>query len=528
MIDELHAASTAVKATLERYLNACLAVGNQYELGGSLSGERIINELQQIEFYESQIDESRIILRKFRNRRSDIAPISSLPPELLSRVFLLARKTEPCFLEEAAHLNCLPESLESLLHVCSYWRSVALALPALWIHIDIAPHHMLNKRLLTCGKLFAANAGQAPLEIHIGVSGTTRYPSRKDDLFEFCTSIATRTKSLLISLDVLGGDEGAIIERFLANSVPRTLTRLIIGLSHGWKGFIAANDSETPHGNVVRWLDIPHHYLEEVLRYVTVLRLYAVYPYWTSQAYHGLTKLHLTDPAGLITVSQLASILCTSPQLRFFYFGSSITNDDAVPSPVHLNDLEVFHLDIQEPLVTRDSILRMISPSSKPLRMSITLGEDEITSLIESEWGRFFTRSNIAQLRLYSPLGDISLPLPELLALVPNLQALSLDGFDPSHFKPSSGPVDSRGPVGTRLTVLHLTSSTINPETFRYIAETYPIQRITIDEGTCWVESGGDPCNCRRLEFCKDELLEVRGAINFVSGVDPVKEEDWD
>lgn len=542
MIDELQTSSNILKAALERYRNACLALKSQYELGNTFSdfSEIVVNALQQIASYESKIDEIRKIVHTIRNRRSNIVPISALPPELLSRIFLLARRTGPCCLARGTALSeCHPESLVPILHVCSYWRSVALALPALWTHVDIAPYHKLNKRLLTFGKLFAANTGKAPLEIHINMDEPTNRPPLEPDLVEICASVAARANSIQLSLFDPGDEEFWMIRTLLANSVSRGLTRLIMSFKDGDNhsirpGFIVANDAEETFNDVddddVWPLDVPHHHLEQVLRYVTVLRLDTIYPYWTSLAYHGLAKLHLTEPSGtLITVSQLAGILSASPQLCFLHFGSAIMMEDEFPTPVRLDNLEVLRLDVEEPF-ERVSILDIISPGSIPLRMSITLGENEIMSLTESEYKEFFTRSNVTQLHFSSRQGSASLPLPELLALVPNLQALFLGGFYIGHaikgFLNEPDPFGDEDSEEFRLAKLHLASSTVNPDAFCWIAETYRIQSITIEERTCLVESGGDPCKLRKMEYCGEQFIDI--GFEFVSGVDPVEDENWD
>lgn len=528
IIGELHNASRILKEALDQYRNACFAITSHYELGSTFNGfsDIIAIELQNTASYETAINESTKFLRKVRNRCLDIVPISSLPPEILSRIFLLAHKMEPRFLKGTGLEKYPSRSPESLLHVCSYWHSVALALPNLWTHIDIAPYHELNGNLFTYGKLFAANARQKLLDIHIDMSGGFSWSSLGGGLLEFCAFIAAR------SLDTLWDGKISILENPFANCVPWKLTRLVITSSDSKdmspEGFIVASDSESPPTDYVWDLAIPHHHLEKTLRYISVLRLDVLYPYWTSQAYHGLVKLRLTDVSGsFITISQLAGILSASPQLRYVYFGSSITLDDVVHASVRLDDLDVFHLDIEDPL-KRDSVLRIISPGSNPLRMSIILGDAESPPLTNSEWIRFFSRSNIAQLRVDSPDGAASLPLPELLASVPKIQALSLDGFDLRPACKGSSDSVSMSYVGSRLNTLHLAYSVINPEVFRWVTETYPIQRITIDEGTCFIEFGGNPDDVHYVRDWKCKLLEVSGAIDFIRDTDPIKGENWD
>lgn len=506
-----------------------------------------MNKLQQTVCYGAKRNESKPVAHRYHN----LAPICSLPPELLSRIFLWASRMEPCFLKKSSTLWKYPsKSPESLLHVCSYWRSVALASPALWTHIDIAPHHDFNEQLFTYGTVFAANAGQAPLDVHISTHGEISCHTFKHDLLQFCTSIAARAKSFHLQVASDDSEEISIVDKLFSNCVPGKLTRLIIKRSARndddddddrsdnddydddeiQPGFIMANDSEIFPDEVTWLLDVSHRHLEEVLLRATVLHLDMLYPHWTSQAYRGLVKLHLTDPSDTpVTLSQLAGILSTSPQLRFFYFGFSIMEHDVLPAPVHLDNLEVLHLDVSESR-ERDAILGIISPGSKPLRMSICTRKSESPSLTNSTHSRLFAWSNVAQLSVTSRESHGSLSIPELLALVPNLQALSLDQFD---LQPAcKGPldaVDGKGSAGSQLTKLHLASSDISLDVFRWVTKTYPLQEITIEAATSWTEiRSGYMGHIRSPNSCKNNLREIFPAIEFVIGRDPVKDEDWD
>ena len=66
-------------------------------------------------------------------------PISSLPPELLSRIFCVLRDT---FFDHPSHWKDLseirPDRWMAILRVCNTWRDVAIHTPMLWTHIVLS------------------------------------------------------------------------------------------------------------------------------------------------------------------------------------------------------------------------------------------------------------------------------------------------------------------------------------------------------------------------------------------------------
>ena len=90
-----------------------------------------------------------------------LARFKRLPPEILSEIFV----------------RCLPEktSFDPLLaptvltHVCHDWRTIALNSPRLWSMIIVPDWQSLPSGLLDLFKLWVARAGEAPLDVEIGM-----------------------------------------------------------------------------------------------------------------------------------------------------------------------------------------------------------------------------------------------------------------------------------------------------------------------------------------------------------------------
>ncbi|TFK56875.1 hypothetical protein OE88DRAFT_65997 [Heliocybe sulcata] len=84
-------------------------------------------------------------IRTLNSRRSALAPISSLPTELLSMVF------EACCFESGGAIT--------ITHVCHHWRATAVGIPGLW------RSPLLSR--LECTKEFIRRAKGAPLDITV-------------------------------------------------------------------------------------------------------------------------------------------------------------------------------------------------------------------------------------------------------------------------------------------------------------------------------------------------------------------------
>ncbi|EIW51745.1 uncharacterized protein TRAVEDRAFT_54172 [Trametes versicolor FP-101664 SS1] len=106
-------------------------------------------------------DLSKVVLSLRQEHNSRTFP-GKLPPEVLLHVFRHAREVKDT-LDDDSHLIIPPpdhKTLLSLTHVCRFWRSTAIASPALWSHVPRVP--------VKISSLFLQRAGKkVPLTIHI-------------------------------------------------------------------------------------------------------------------------------------------------------------------------------------------------------------------------------------------------------------------------------------------------------------------------------------------------------------------------
>ncbi|KAH9936281.1 uncharacterized protein B0H18DRAFT_319055 [Fomitopsis serialis] len=85
-----------------------------------------------------------------RSRLNTFAPISVLPPEVLSEVFM--RMAGPSSYSLPPPWSNSPYGWICISHVCRHWRNVALGCPALWGKLAVTTQHEWTKELLERSK----------------------------------------------------------------------------------------------------------------------------------------------------------------------------------------------------------------------------------------------------------------------------------------------------------------------------------------------------------------------------------------
>ncbi|KAH7341934.1 hypothetical protein B0J17DRAFT_715090 [Rhizoctonia solani] len=164
-------------------------------------------------------------------------------------------------------------------------------------------------------------------------------------------------------------------------------------------------------------------------------------------AYHGLVDLRLASATRFwssITEKEFIRILEASPGLQTLSFALEITNpspDNTPVMPVVLSDLEELEVSTLQqcgPTLQLGSILRLIAPGSKPLRLRLQDIPQEGPQLKMVQG--FFKRSNLE--RLY--VATAYPPMKELLSYIPNLTALVYDQcYDPENLDLPNPPSDN-------------------------------------------------------------------------------------
>ncbi|CEL56530.1 hypothetical protein RSOLAG1IB_07879 [Rhizoctonia solani AG-1 IB] len=441
-----------LEVALNEYLDACQgfqianpnSISEAHELidviPSTITPECLANEYTRITLLEKKIQRTKAVLEISRNRASVITPVDSLPAEVLIHILRLVAESESCELDPwSPGYGGLPKYPVLLTHVCTRWRRIIIDIPLFWSHIDAIPLMHTDERIRNRTQTFVARAGHSTLDIHI----TTPYPTDEDweaaGLSRFLVPLVPRMRSLNLEIIIDENVEDYEVESptrnfcasilsvcFGPGCVPGTLTRFQLRVDTLVACLFLEGVGNVRHDDYL-FLDVPAQHLEDIWQHITVLRLKALFPFWSSTAYSGLVELRLDGRSYLggtpISEHQFANILSSSPRLRVMIIDLPITPAITPYSPVLLADLDTLVLQSRATRANSlEHIIRLLIPGPKPLHATI---DCKAWSLVEednvTETAKFFSRSNITTLHLLGA-GNVS----RLIGSVSTIQALAL------------------------------------------------------------------------------------------------------
>ncbi|KAG8707934.1 hypothetical protein FRC11_006963 [Ceratobasidium sp. 423] len=519
-MDELLAASGLLRSALDRYIKACSTATKSYDPSSGKEAkqrtfmDRIMDELRVVATYEIDLRIARSTLTQCRNSAPVIAPVNTLPSELLAQIFtLLCVSTRNCLTHNEGDMfnQGHPEGIRSysphtLSHVCSRWRQIALGSCILWSHIDIIASDQWCTKLLPRAELLGNRAKIMPLSLHFSNPYQNSAINSKEisqQVSTVCSSLGPKAQSF--RLDSLAPPEGNefshLLNLFLRHARPHGLSELRL-LDHGGSaeaGVLCPNNlSESHHHELETWerfetLCLTVREVDELLRPVRVLWLRNVFFLWTCHAYTGLTDLRLIDDRGHrydvfhIYMYQLEGILSSCPRLHTLYFNLWINLSGIRPTVqlVSLRELEVVNLQLMcEAQVSW--LLSRISPGKKSLELSIPVSDNTLWppgNFLPQRVLDFFRRSCITRLFLHKARDYgrharslIEVPLAKLLSELPTgLCTLGLNRFEirQKTEKPTSWP--------HQLDTLYMRGCSCEIATLRKLTRICPIQTIKFD-----------------------------------------------
>ncbi|CAE6443775.1 hypothetical protein ACGC1H_002509 [Rhizoctonia solani] len=519
LINELNNATSLLASAMDRYTEACAAILRHFEPSGNSAEdllESVMAECSRAFEYEEQLHQAMALMYRVRNQSPSFVPISVLPPEVISRIFLFS---ERCCLpgsrwKRGVQPNTPPVYPEAALEVCYHWRQIVLASHDLWSHIDIDTTSGSQGRLFSRASEFIAKSNQVRIDLHIRIDF---YCPDDQRLFDFLYSIAPRIQSFNIQCDSrrrFHTQVESLLVGLFSRFVPGTLHSLCFN-SQPEPGFLVTNDSIPSNHDplLVRTVPLTESLFEGALSPVTSIQLDGMYPYWTSRAYVGLIELELENSQNCdfdidITEVELANILRVSPGLRVFRFSLKISFESRTslpPEPVKLDHLELIQLTGRHSNA-QEAILRMTYPGRLPLQMSIEATEN--FSLLSPYWAQFvgfISRSKITQLRIQG-LGSFDrathepfklyLEPSEIFPLLPQLQVLTLcdiilgqaceevlGDYDAISFQALLHDYN-HGLFRQNLQFLRLVKCRIYWTDFRHMSELHPKQTLILDHCT--------------------------------------------
>ncbi|KAF8670707.1 Derlin [Rhizoctonia solani] len=386
-----------------------------------------------------------------------VAAINRLPPEILIRIFEYChylwrsmsikkeRADSPAVWDRSIRALMDLGYPETLSHVCTLWRDIALSTPTLWSYLDLFTLGQSAQTFTDRGSAFIPRAQNQELILRVRLrhDGAGPPPNASTDTAKgFCGSVAPRLRSLLI--DNHGVSDSALftslIQATLPNTTPGTLLNLFIK-DYGPRSI--PSQTHNPDGLAGWELPSPDtcgvspELFDSILRPIKSLRLGSYFFPWSSPAYHGLVELHLlfTRPRRghrpYVHVHKLRDMLLASPGLRILHINITVVGKDDLPGlpPVPLPELEELNLRGMSRGVY-DTVLPLLSPGkSTPLQFTFQTEQQVNARLYCPTVRSFLKRANVTSLYVLGRSSfDQRLSVEELLAESPRgLRTLGIE-----------------------------------------------------------------------------------------------------
>ncbi|KAF8606165.1 hypothetical protein BDV93DRAFT_362371 [Ceratobasidium sp. AG-I] len=348
------------------------------------------------------------------------APIDRLPPELLSRIFLIlvqASRYAASIGDKSYNKIDYPLRLSS---VCVRWRQVAISTHLLWSSLDLA-HSSNGLRELKYLNLCHERSANVPLSLRL--EGERCGKDINEDIFNLLGLCATHLYSIAVAY-ISPNFAKEVLSLLLARGAAGQVRRLALDANEGDNLILA--DTSLPRGTLDKFLAPLHSlYLENVSFD------------WNTICCRNLVELHLdrldtnTSPSS----SQLVSFLNANPTIRELYVGELelFTYESNLP-PIKLPELQILKLDTYPKFA--EWFLALLSPGSQGITLQIyayitDLDEDRLSNAFRL----FFQRSRIATLRIP---GERFIPFSSIVSYLPHLEILRIYtpayGYDLSGF----------------------------------------------------------------------------------------------
>ncbi|KAG8686475.1 hypothetical protein FRC09_014109, partial [Ceratobasidium sp. 395] len=437
-------------------------------------------ELAGLAYEEEELGKARVSLSVLRNTSSALAPVHSLPPEVLTRIFLMSRYRS----------NGLAYG-HTFAQVNAYWRAAAINLPALWTYIDITPAQ-LNYEYAT---LLLSRSSGLPIHLDISSEGMVDqwdgYPARP--AWEEFLAIASQRVQTLNIFDSFRTPEILLYEV------------MILLLRHGSPGVLKTLCIKRPDGDEYANLEgFPISQSDTFLRSITMLHLGDIRLPWTSTAYHNLIDLRLQFSevdVREISTSQLADILGASPgltTLKLDYITINPSDDWDAENVVRLAHLEVLCLLY----LSYDSWVELVSVLSLsdclgPLEVGICIQHygdsfSEISHMVRD----FLHGARVKTLAIASFRDDDPQSALSLSATIPSLENLMLSDCNLLNLRRDK--VIGEEPkikvdTPSRLPHLFLASSKLDLDKLKLIVSVYGVETLHLDNVQSWLISDRGP-----------------------------------
>ncbi|KAI0718116.1 hypothetical protein C8Q72DRAFT_153921 [Fomitopsis betulina] len=283
-----------------------------------------------------------------------LAPISNLPPEILTKVFLYNAGYCSGYGQEGRCLRAMGHWI-LVTHVCTYWREIALQCTELWSHLHVPALPGILDVLLSRSR-------DAPLSMCLqfwSVADTEVLVEPEEDALLLGLSALHRVRTLCVNVNEIYDPTTEFLER-LGSRAP------LLESLHIDSAFSSTNLAAL-RATISRMLSHPD---------TCTLRSFDTdicCVDWTNTPFHGLTCLSVRreDKSSETSIQSLLKALDCMPCLEELWLeGVSEEIQDVtqiLPSPITIPRLQRLHILYEDQLFTGELLNSLDTPSLRAL-----------------------------------------------------------------------------------------------------------------------------------------------------------------
>lgn len=345
---------------------------------------------------------------RFRNRTSKDVLIGRLPPELLTRIFIIITTADEIDFEAT---ECMPRCKRSaavLSGVCYDWRQLAIRTCQLWSHVDIWLRE--SQSYLSLAKLWLERAGGALLDIHVHSESVL---CTNDE--SVCQALLGDRVAQFRSLHVMSYSSdflASMVNFWLNDRNSRPLDTLVLS-----RWFCSRASEKLPLQP------------NPLLLTVRTLKLCGVFINWDYVIIRNLVELelHKLFPRNSLTEDQLSQLISACPELRSLSINQVRIRRGSTSldrSPVKVDKLDSFTLGHLPKGRSTRRLLRLIGSVSPSLCLSLQRTfcstQEAVDEIID-----FCNRVNIRKICFGPCRGPVE-AAAEIIVNTPSLETLVL------------------------------------------------------------------------------------------------------
>ncbi|KAG8679314.1 hypothetical protein FRC09_019051 [Ceratobasidium sp. 395] len=316
-------------------------------------------ELSSLEDEEDDFYRMRQLLATTRNKSTALAPVNSLPPEILAGIFALSKTC--CIKDEKANFL-------NFAGVCTYWRHIAIHTADLWTHVDIGQGvpEDLTVTLLERTK-------NTPIYLHMFEPRAFSSPTRTCEAKKVIKTMLSPHVHRIYALDAESRESHGrlittILNLWLSSGNPNLTKSLFISRQ---SSSILYCDGESNIATLIKQSETA----QTILQNLNKLHLQDVRFDWNSGVYRGLVDLQLSSFGATISisVSRLMDLFTANPTLSKLKLGHLKvipTQGLSHPAPItlsHLKALRLLHID----RISLQRLLPLIGPPDSSTELSV-------------------------------------------------------------------------------------------------------------------------------------------------------------